>query len=452
MKARKLSLLLALILLSPPISSSAIKFPLGYGNSVAKLYVDPPEIIDPELVPPKAFDVNITIDDVENLYGYEFNMSFDSSILTCVYLVIHDVLGETSYTSETVVSNTKGFAWVKVDYYPPATPLTTFTPEAIVTIHFRVKSVGASVLDLHDTVITDSDGVPITHEVSDGFVMTVIRDVAITDVVPASSWAYEGWLLNITVIANNYGNVSETFNVSAFYNDTLIETITVVDLPPNKEVSLILVWNTSGVEPGNYVLSANASTVPYEFNTANNLYVNGVVELLALTMIRDVAITNVKPEVNWAYEGWLVDITVTAENLGEQNETFNVPAYYDATVISTVTVEDLPPHTAINLTFVLNTTNMNPCDTFTIRAEATLLPYEYNTANNLFVDGTLKIRIVGDVNGDGKIEITDVAIASAAFGSYPGHPRWNPSADINRDGRVDTKDVAMVSANFGKTC
>jgi len=57
----------------------------------------------------------------------------------------------------------------------------------------------------------------------------------------------------------------------------------------------------------------------------------------------------------------------------------------------------------------------------------------------------------GDVNGDGKVDITDLAMASAAFGSYPRHPRWNPAADINRDNRIDTQDMAIVSANFGKT-
>jgi len=55
-----------------------------------------------------------------------------------------------------------------------------------------------------------------------------------------------------------------------------------------------------------------------------------------------------------------------------------------------------------------------------------------------------------DLNGDGKVDIKDIAQAALAFGSYPSHPRWNPSADINQDGRVYIKDLAIIAKNFGK--
>jgi hypothetical protein len=423
-----------------------------HGASIAKLQVDPPEIIDPTLIPPRTFDVNITLSDVDNLYGYYFNMSFDPSVLTCLYVIVNDVLGETSYTAEVVTNNIQGFALVQVTYEPPAVPITTHESVALATIHFRVRSAGASILGLHDTNLTDPVGNPIPHEVTDGFVMTVIHDVAITGVVPDSLWAYQGWLLNITVTAKNLGNVSESFNVSTYYNGTLASTQPVVDLPPNSETPLIFTWNTTGIAPGNYVISANASTVPFEFNTANNAYVDGNVELLALTAKRDVGITSVVPDGTWAYQGWQFNITVTAENLGDTNETYNVTLLYDANIIGTVTLNNVSAHTAVSLLFIWNTTAVAPCHNYTIRAEASLVPYEYNVTNNVYVDGEVDVRIVGDVNGDGKVDITDVAIVSGAFGSYPGHPRWNPACDLNRDGRVDITDVATVSANYGQTC
>ena len=60
------------------------------------------------------------------------------------------------------------------------------------------------------------------------------------------------------------------------------------------------------------------------------------------------------------------------------------------------------------------------------------------------------ITLPEDIDRDGKVDIIDVAMVSAAFGSYPSHPRWNPAADINRDGRVDIHDIAMVLASFGE--
>jgi parallel beta-helix repeat protein len=59
--------------------------------------------------------------------------------------------------------------------------------------------------------------------------------------------------------------------------------------------------------------------------------------------------------------------------------------------------------------------------------------------------------INGDLNHDGKVDIKDVATAAAAFGSYPGHPRWNSAADVNQDGKIDIKDISLIAKNFGKS-
>lgn len=59
--------------------------------------------------------------------------------------------------------------------------------------------------------------------------------------------------------------------------------------------------------------------------------------------------------------------------------------------------------------------------------------------------------IDGDVNKNMKVDIFDVAVIAKAFGSYPGHERWNPVTDINQDSKVDIKDIALTASNFGKT-
>jgi hypothetical protein len=66
---------------------------------------------------------------------------------------------------------------------------------------------------------------------------------------------------------------------------------------------------------------------------------------------------------------------------------------------------------------------------------------------------TIAISALGphDLNGDGKIDGKDIAVVAQAFGSYPGHPRWNPQADLNQDDKIEGKDIALVGRNFGKT-
>lgn len=54
-----------------------------------------------------------------------------------------------------------------------------------------------------------------------------------------------------------------------------------------------------------------------------------------------------------------------------------------------------------------------------------------------------------DLNCDGRVDIRDIAVVAFAFGSYPGHLRWNPAADIIIDEKVDVKDIARVAKDYG---
>lgn len=50
---------------------------------------------------------------------------------------------------------------------------------------------------------------------------------------------------------------------------------------------------------------------------------------------------------------------------------------------------------------------------------------------------------------DIKVDMKDVGAAARAFGSYPGHARWNSQADLNLDYKVDMKDIGAIARKFG---
>jgi hypothetical protein len=54
-----------------------------------------------------------------------------------------------------------------------------------------------------------------------------------------------------------------------------------------------------------------------------------------------------------------------------------------------------------------------------------------------------------DLNSDGFTGIDDIVMAGEYFGSYPGHPRWDPKADIDNDGIVTIMDIVLVALDFG---
>jgi hypothetical protein len=71
-------------------------------------------------------------------------------------------------------------------------------------------------------------------------------------------------------------------------------------------------------------------------------------------------------------------------------------------------------------------------------------------------DGEIMIKgyvtkLPGDLNGDGKVDVKDLVLFTKAFGTTPGHPRWNPDADLNGDGKVNIIDLILLKRNFGKT-
>jgi len=171
--------------------------------------------------------------------------------------------------------------------------------------------------------------------------------------------------------------------------------------------------------------------------------------------VRDIAIVEVAPSTNRTYMGRTISINVTVSNEGEVTETFDVILYYNITggsIIGTQTITDLIPGEYRTIIFLWNTTNVTPCQNYTITAYAIPVLGETDIVDNTLSSSTLvKVRLLGDINGDGKIDIRDIATVALAFGSYPSHPRWNPEADLNYDGKVDIKDIAIVARSFGKT-
>lgn len=65
--------------------------------------------------------------------------------------------------------------------------------------------------------------------------------------------------------------------------------------------------------------------------------------------------------------------------------------------------------------------------------------------------GVIWIRMPGDANCDGRVDLKDVYIVAKAFGECEGRPKWDPLADLNEDGKVDLKDYYTVSKNYGKS-
>ena len=64
------------------------------------------------------------------------------------------------------------------------------------------------------------------------------------------------------------------------------------------------------------------------------------------------------------------------------------------------------------------------------------------------LDSTRWVRIAGDINNDGKINLLDWIIVRNSMGSRPGDPYWNDRADVNNDGIINLLDWLIVRNNM----
>jgi len=108
---------------------------------------------------------------------------------------------------------------------------------------------------------------------------SAIHDIAVVSVMPSGTEVYVGDVINITVIVKNKGTQTETFNVTSFYDATVLETQTVTDLPAGTQTSLTFNWNTTDVTPANYWVKAEASVVPDETDTLDNTCLVGIIRV-----------------------------------------------------------------------------------------------------------------------------------------------------------------------------
>jgi hypothetical protein len=113
------------------------------------------------------FNIYIKVSDVTNLYGYEFKLGYDTSILDATEVDLGSFLNEPTYTVKSVIDDSNGLVWVGVTSLNPAAPKSG--SGTLATINFKVTGSGSCDLDLYRTTLGDYDANPIGHVVNDGY-------------------------------------------------------------------------------------------------------------------------------------------------------------------------------------------------------------------------------------------------------------------------------------------
>jgi len=347
--------------------------------------------VDPKDVSVNLYDtvfISVVIENVENMFGYEFKLYWNTSILECTqwnstppyspfFEAVNNITDMPDGTSRYWIVLTST-SWI-----PPDGGISgTFT---VVTLKFNVTGAGQTSLDLSDTVLGDPFGISIAHAVQDGTLETIVCDVAVVSVLPKSPWIFQNSSTEIEVEVKNNGNVPQNFTVATYYNSTatgaaLIETQKVIDLAPMTTKKLNVFWNTTGVDVGIYQIFANASFLEKELDTSNNQLIDGTIEVIGEARY-DIAIVSLTANATVLVPSEIVNIKLTVKNQGIVEEAnLNLTVYSNNTLLEKVPIPLIHPGSTKEHS--LNWSTAGKLGNYILRANVTVRADETNTTNN----------------------------------------------------------------------
>jgi hypothetical protein len=234
-----------------------------------------PHIVDTTLITPEVsyFDVFVSVGpwmdkNIEKLWGFQFVMSFDPSIITAVD---YETLGIFD-----MGPNEIGMDYVAISgnsYYGDPDGLSTSVPIQVARIGFVVLDKGVTVLDLHDTYMSDVNGATIIHEVDDGsFANTENVSVSLNTIfVESRKWSAftDGGLFTLTSQMSNTGDgITKTRAVFKVFDahGVLVAELTTseVNILPGTTIRLAEQLNVGPLDkPASYVVEGTVEYIDY---------------------------------------------------------------------------------------------------------------------------------------------------------------------------------------------
>ena len=358
-------------------------------SSTARISVDP-KVNGAK--PAESFSVKIMIADVENLYAWQLNLTFNPSMLEAVNILEGPFLQQfgTSMLSAITLNNTAGYAYAVCSLLDWEMPGATGSG-VLGTVSLRARAAGISPLHFSSETGLRTKGAtglpaPMPKELVDG-VFGYPRDLAVTGLVASSSSVLPGESVSLNATVKNKGIVNEVCNVTFYRDSTAVGTKIGITLDSEASTPVVFAWDTTGVTAGIYSLRAEVSVVSGENDTENNVFSDGT---LAIELVHDVAVTGLTVSPTSVPSGGQVSINVTVFNKGSGTESFSVTVLCNDTAVGTKEVAALAPGNSEILTFTWETRDM-ASGSYTLTATASTVSGETNTEDNVFSNVSLQM-------------------------------------------------------------
>jgi hypothetical protein len=190
---------------------------INYEPPPADVFVNPPSIVNSSAIPGENFSVSVNLRNVQNLYGFEFWLDYNATMLG-----VAQVTANPAFPPPTVVQGT-GQVKVSASLVSPTPPINGNL--SLATIKFNVLAEGSTALDLHDVMLLDNNGVSINHsEPRDGYFNNFVsfKIAATVDVKPdvLNTISKSQWITVYIELSMGY-DVNDIDLLTVKLNDTI---------------------------------------------------------------------------------------------------------------------------------------------------------------------------------------------------------------------------------------
>lgn len=328
------------------------------------------------------------------------------------------------------------------------------------------------------------------------FTVSPLHDVAVIHISLPFNEICSGETIGLNVTVRNEGSVRESFNVTVYYNNTIIETKLVSNLTQGSNVTLTFNWNTSTTPAGIYIIRGEAQVVVGEVDVDDNVLVYGPVKLYPKPLLQ-ISPSNIQAEVEQTFQIGLWIVNITNLYHFEFNFHYNSSLLYIAEVIACDEygmfligpyARQMVKNDAVNGILHVCLTQSNV--TIPVSGSGQLanikikivktIPYSWKPNSTNFVKCNLRLGdsrigvkfedvrfleqdkseitvygaeylftpVPGDLNSDGSTDVIDLS----GCGKKLGETGENPF-DLNGDEIVDELDLFLIAVhwNIGRT-
>jgi len=184
--------------------------------AAAKLYIDPPLTLKGPSDVCTTFKVNVTIQDVKDMWGFDFNLTWDNSLITLVSVDFNTTLDAIwGHDNWFLVNETYGVGYYKLATVSISTSFNSTGPTPLATLTFHVEDplsnlVRETPIHFETHKLSDSHWTPIPHTTQDGTYRITGKKPTIK--MSPTSVTCRRFCENFTIMIN----VSDAYNVEDF--------------------------------------------------------------------------------------------------------------------------------------------------------------------------------------------------------------------------------------------